>query len=128
MEKTVRLYHWLPRIISILVILLTSIIAIDSNQVTLGVWQQLGNSAINLIPAFAFSTFLIIAWRWELIGGILFTVIGLMLSPYIFIHNYNTELSFLGSLVSIFTLILPFILIGILFIVSFFQKKKHHFF
>ena len=128
MEKSIRLYHWLPRIICLITIVLVSLVALKSYQADISIWQQIGSFAVVMIAPLTFLAFLIVAWRWELIGGIIFTIIGLMLSPYIFLHNYNTEISVWRSLFSIVVLILPFVTIGVLFIVSFFQKKKHHFF
>lgn len=128
MEKSVRLYHWLPRVICILAILFITLLSLNSYQYDSGFLASIGSLIKQLFPSLAFIAILIVAWRWELIGGIIFTTIGLMLSPYIFIHNYNANLSFWRSLLAILLIILPFVIIGVLFIVSFFQKKKHQFF
>jgi len=68
--------------------------------------------------------FLIVAWKWEFIGGIIFIIIGLALSPFIFIKNYNMNESIWMSLGIIMTITIPFVIVGILFLVSHNLKKK----
>jgi hypothetical protein len=34
---------------------------------------------------------LLVASKWEFIGGIIFTAIGIVMSPFIFLHNYNVN-------------------------------------
>jgi hypothetical protein len=44
-----------------------------------------------LIPSIALIIFLIIAWKWGFIGGIIFILIRLGFNPIIFINNYNIK-------------------------------------
>jgi hypothetical protein len=67
---------------------------------------------------------LIIAWKWEFIGGIIFILIALGLSPFIFKHNYNMNHSVDFSLQTVFIIAMPFVVVGILFIVSHFKKRN----
>ena len=119
-----KIYYWLPRIICIFAILFISIFALDAFQPNLTVWQQIGAFLMHLIPSFILMILLLIAWKWEYIGGIIFVIIGLGLSPVVFIHNYNMNNSIWMSLGIICMITLPFALVGILFIVSHFHKKK----
>lgn len=123
-SSTIKIYHWLPRIICILAILFISLFALDAFQPSLSIWQQIVEFLMHLVPSFILTALLIIAWKRELIGGILFTVIGLGFSPVVFIHNYNMNHSVFISLGIIATITLPFIVVGILFISSHFIKKK----
>ena len=124
LSSTIKIYHWLPRIICILAILFISLFALDSFQPDLSIWQQILEFLMHLVPSFILTALLIIAWKWELIGGIIFTVIGLGFSPVVFIHNYNMNHSIYISLGIIAAITLPFIVVGILFISSHFIKKK----
>ena len=124
METKVRIFHWLPRIICIISILFISIFALDSFSGELTIWRQLGDFIMHLIPSFILLAILIIAWKREYIGGILFTLIGLMLSPYVFVLNYNRNHSVSMSLGIVLMITFPLIVVGILFIVSHFIKKK----
>lgn len=125
MEKSIRIFHWLPRIICILAILFVSLFAADAFSPGLTIWQQLGAFFIHLIPSFILLAFLIVAWKWEYIGGIIFTIIGLVLSPIVFLHNYNMNHSVGLSLGIILAITFPFIIVSILFILSCFMKKKN---
>ena len=124
MKTSINLFHWLPRILGILAILFISLFAADAFAPGLTIWQQLGAFLIHLIPSFILLAFLFIAWKWELIGGIIFMVIGLAFTPVIFILNYNRNNSIWLSLVIILTITIPFVVVGILFLVSHRQKKN----
>jgi len=123
-SRTIKIYHWLPCIICILAILFISLFALDAFQPDLSMWQQIGEFLMHLIPSFILTALLIIAWKWELTGGILFAIIGLGFSPVVFMHNYNMNHSIFISLGIIATITLPFIVVGILFISSHFIKKN----
>ena len=125
MEASIRFVHWSPRIICILAILFISLFAADAFAPGLTIWQQLGDFFIHLIPSFILLLFLIVSWKWELIGGIFFTVIGLGLSPFVFMHNYHMNHSISLSLIVILMITFPFVVVGILFIISHFMKKRH---
>jgi hypothetical protein len=125
MKASIGILHWSPRIICILAILFISLFAADSFAPELTIWQQLGDFLIHLIPSFVLLALLIVAWKWEFIGGIIFTVIGLGMSPFIFTHNYRMNHSVGMSLVIILAITFPFFVVGILFIISYFMKKKN---
>jgi hypothetical protein len=124
MKSSIRLFHWLPRILCILAILFVSMFALDSFSPGHTIWQQLGTFFIHLIPTYVLTAILIIAWKWEKIGGIIFIVIGLALSPFVFMLNYNRTNSVWVSLFIIAMITFPFAVVGILFITSYNMKKK----
>ncbi len=125
MNKTLRILHWTPRIICILAILFVSMFALDAFAPGLSIWQQIGGFLIHLIPSFVLLTFLIISWKWEYVGGIIFSIIGLGLSPVVFMINYRMNHSIFESLFIILVITIPFFVVGILFIMSHFMKKKN---
>ena len=125
MKKSIKIFHWLPRIICILAILFISLFAVDAFKPGLTIWQQLGAFVIHLIPSFVLLAFLIIAWKWEYIGGILFIIIGVAASPWVFTHNYEMNHSVWLSLGIIMVITIPFVIVGVLFIISHFLKKKN---
>jgi hypothetical protein len=124
MKTSIRIFHWLPRIICILAILFVSLFALDAFAPGHTLWQQLGDFFIHLIPSFILIASLIVAWQWEFIGGIIFTMIGIGLSPFVFRMNYHRTHSIGVSLAIIFMITIPFVVVGILFIVSHYLKKK----
>lgn len=125
MKTNIKVLHWTPRIICILSILFVSLFALDSFGPDLTIWQQIGDFLMHLIPSFVLIVLLIVAWKWEFIGGIVFTFIGLGFSPFIFMHNYKMNQSVWQSLETIFLITMPFVVVGLLFIVSHSKKKKN---
>lgn len=125
MTRSIRLFHWLPRIICILAILFVSMFAADAFAPGLTIWQQLGAFFMHLIPSFILITILVIAWKWEYVGGIIFIIIGLAFSPMVFSINYRMNHSIWMSLSIILIITVPFVLVGVLFIISHRLKKKN---
>jgi len=124
MGKGYKILFWLPRILAILAILFISMFALDAFEHGLTLWQQIAAFLMHLIPSFILLAVLIIAWKRELLGGIIFLFLGLGLSPIVFLHNYNMNQSVWMSLGIITMITFPFVLVGVLFIVGHRQKKK----
>lgn len=122
--KTIRFYHWLPRILCICAILFISMFSFDVFSTEHPIWYQIGDLMMHLIPSFVLLGLLILAWKKEYLGGIIFMVIGLGLSPFVFNMNYAMNHSVWMSLGVILSITIPFIVIGVLFIISHFKKKK----
>lgn len=118
MKKLKPFLYWLPRILCILAILFVSVFALDAFQPELTLWQQIQGFIMHLIPSFILLLFLLIAWKWELIGGIIFVLIGIVLSPFVYMHNYNMNGSVWMSIGIIAMITFPFIIVGILFILG----------
>ena len=126
MKTSVKIVHWVPRILCILAILFVGMFALDSFSPERTFWQNLGAFFMNLIPTLVLIVLLIIAWNQELIGGIAFAIIGLVMSPFIYSHNFRMNQSVGKSLEVLLIITVPFIIVGILFIVSHYLKKKQN--
>ena len=125
MKRSIKILHWAPRIITILAILYISLFALDSFSPDLTIWQQIGAFLIHLLPSFLLLAVLIVAWKREYLGGIILISIGLGFSPFIFVHNYKMNQSVWMSLMVILVITVPFIIAGILFIISHHKKKRN---
>ena len=125
MKTAFKILQWTPRIICILAILLVSMFALDAFESDQSIWQQISGFLIHLIPTYILVAFLIVAWKWELIGGVLFSLIGLGFAPFIYQHNYHMNHSVWMSLGIILMINFPFIVVGALFMVNHFMKKKN---
>jgi len=100
-----------------------SIFALDSfDHGTFG--EQILAFLMHMIPSFVLMIILAIAWKWELIGGILYILLGIVLSHFIYTHNYRMNHSVWMSLEVIALITFPFILAGVLFLLSYFRDKK----
>jgi hypothetical protein len=124
MKATLKIIHWTPRILCILAIAFIGLFAMDSFDPRFSVQDQILHFMLHSIPAIILILFLITAWKWELIGGMIFMIIGIGFSPIIFSMNYQMNGSAWMSLGIIACITIPFILIGALFILSHFLKKK----
>jgi hypothetical protein len=124
MKKSFRLLHWAPRILCILAILFISMFALDAFGPGLTIWQQIASFLMGMVPSFLLVMLLVFAWKWEFAGGIVFLLIGLGTSPLIFIHNYTRNQSAWLSFNIMLMVCFPFIVVGILFLVNHFRKKR----
>jgi len=122
--KKFQIIHWIPRVLCILAILFLSMFALDAFDPKLTIWQQIGDFMIHMIPSFILVLVLVVAWKWELAGGIIFMIICIGFSPFLFIHNYHMNHSVWWSLLVILMLAFPFFLVGGLFILNHFIKKR----
>jgi hypothetical protein len=118
MKLSLKAYYWVPRILAIMAILFISMFALDSFEAGLTAWQQLQHFVLHLIPSFVLLAVLAVAWRWEHIGGIIYLILGLSLTPFVFAINYHRNHSIWISLMVILVITMPFVLVGILFLVS----------
>jgi prolipoprotein diacylglyceryltransferase len=117
MKPSTKVLHWLPRVLCIFTILFVSLFALDS-------FSNPTAFLIHLIPSFILCAILIIAWRWEKAGGIILTIAGLALCIFVFQMNLRRTHSIAASLMIVLMLCFPFVLAGILFIISDSRKKK----
>jgi len=129
-SKPYKLLYWLPRILAIIAILFVSMFALDTFESGLSPWKQLMAYMMRLIPSYLLVALLILAWHREVVGGVLFIVVGLAFSPAVFMHNYHLNQSVCTSLGCVGVLTFPFVVIGGLFLVHHFKKKfskrKYH--
>jgi len=71
-----RLLYWTPRVLCILFAAFISIFAADVFSEGRGFWQTALALLMHLIPTFFIVAVLIVSWRREWIGGILFILLG----------------------------------------------------
>jgi hypothetical protein len=124
MDRLIKITYWTPRILCILAILLISVFALDSFEPGQTVWHQILAFIIHLIPSFILIILLIVAWKWEKTGGIILFVAGLIWGFFLFRINYIHQRSFLNVFYTFMALSFPFILSGVLFIISHYLKVK----
>lgn len=119
-----KIVFWIPRIIVILAIMFVSMFALDSFTPEKNIWQQLLEFLIHLLPSYILLIVLLIAWKFELTGGILFIIISVGFIPFIYLHNYQMNHSVWISMSIIMMINFPFLLAGILFVWSYIINKK----
>lgn len=124
MKTSTKVLYWTPRILCILAILFISLFALDSFDSDQTVWEHIKAFLIHLTPSFILTAILVVAWKWELIGGIIIAVVGIAFTPFIFSHNYQMNHSLWMSTGIVLFITFPFILVGVLFILSNFLRRK----
>ena len=118
-------FFWLPRAICVVAILFVSMFALDSFDPHLTIWQQILGFLIHLIPSYVLIALLVVAWKWEYVGGILYILLGLGFGVAIFLLNYNRNHFSAGqSLFDAAIIAFPFVLAGVLFVISHNRKQK----
>jgi len=110
-----KVLYWLPRGLTIIFALFLSLFALDSFGEGSPFLYQLAGFLIHLMPIYILIIFLWIAWKWELIGGILFFAAGLFFT--IFFDTYEHIINFL-------VISLPVFIIGALFILSKYYGRR----
>jgi hypothetical protein len=123
MDTTSKILRWVPRVLCILSLLFISMFALDAFDPGLPLSQQIPGFLMHMIPSFILLLALVIAWKWEFIGGIIFATIGLATTPFIYSLNYNRSHSAGPSLMIVCMVCLPFFVVGVLFILSHFRSK-----
>ena len=104
-QQTKGALFWAPRIITILAILFLSSLALDVFEDGTPILEMIAGFLIHLIPSFILIAILVIAWRYERLGGIFFLCVAAAF--FLLLPN-----SFLGNLI----LAGPFLIAGLLFL------------
>ncbi len=127
MKPYQKILRWTPRILCIIAILFISMFAFDAFSPEMTIWQNLGSLLMHLLPSFVLIAFLVVAWTWELTGGILIALVGLAATPFIYNLNFQRTHSVSTSVGVILMVTLPFIITGVLFIISYYVNRKTRF-
>lgn len=93
--------------------------SLDIFQPGLTAWQITIGLFMHNIPVLILLIFLIISWKYEIVGGIVFILAGLL---YIFLLITSSHFEWYMLIWSL-TISGPAFLIGILFMINWFQKK-----
>jgi hypothetical protein len=103
---------WTPRILAILAILFMMMFSLDCFE--MGGKDVLICLVMHNIPAFITIVVLVIAWKWELIGGLLFIAVSVAGTIY-----FNRS----GDNWGVLVIMTPFLVTGILFIVHYYLNR-----
>ena len=111
--------RWSARILMILAILFMMMFSFDVFEMESSFGEKMLGLLMHNIPALILTALLILAWKKELAGGILLLIASFVMMFYF--HSFTNKPS---SLI----VIMPFLLAGILFIVSYLtginEKKR----
>ncbi|MEM4244946.1 MAG: hypothetical protein QXR60_01940 [Candidatus Nanoarchaeia archaeon] len=124
MKNEVRKKHpwvyWTPRILSIIFILFLAMFSLDVFEENYGFWGTILGLFMHNLPALILLVVLLISWKHEIVGGIVFILAGL---AYIFSIIIKPELELYRAF-WVLQISGPAFLIGILFFVNWKLRKK----
>jgi len=101
-----KFWFWFPRVLTIAFIAFLALFALDVFDGSYGFWGTALALFMHLIPNFILTGLLLLAWRWEVVGGWIFICLG---AAVIFV-------SLLNGFPNLIFLIM--VAIGILFLLS----------
>ena len=67
---------WIPRVLTIPFALFLSLFALDAFGGEDSIWMQIVGFIIQLLPTALVVVALVVAWRWEWVGAVLFAALG----------------------------------------------------
>jgi len=105
--------YWTPRIFSVFFILFLALFSLDAGSFI--------GFLIHNIPVIVLSIVLAISWKYEIVGGIVFILAGLL---YIFMLAMNPKFEWYMLSWSV-TIAGPAFFIGVLFLIGW-RKKRYH--
>ena len=116
-KSTKRLLYWSPRVLGILFAVFLSLFALDVFVEGQGVWQTILALLIHLIPVYLVVIVLLIAWRWEWVGAILFSALAIL---YVIMvwgkFHWSVYLAISG----------PLFLVAVLFLLNWILRTELH--
>jgi|ERR1019366_5417000 hypothetical protein len=113
-NQNVGIIGWTARIISIAFAVFISIFAMDVFSEGYGFWNTALALFMHLIPTFLIILILILSWKREWIGGSVYTILGIL---YIVFAWGKFDWSAYALISG------PIFILGILFFISWYQKK-----
>jgi len=106
--------YWLPRILSVGFALFLSLFSLDVFSEYSG-WSALLPFAMHLILPLSALAIALISWKYDLLGAVVFIGFSVF---YIFMVGFGRHWSWYASISC------PAAIVGILFLLSWFQKNK----
>lgn len=125
MEKKINKFvYWAPRILTILFILFLAMFSLDIFEGNYGFWGTIVGLFMHNIPVMILLIALIISWKHELVGVIVFILFGILYTARTLIVGLINQ-PFKWYMLS-YSLIIagPAFLIGILFLIGWLKNKK----
>jgi cell division protein FtsW (lipid II flippase) len=113
--KNKKIIYWLPRISSIAFVLFLSLFALDVFEEYSG-WQAVLGFLMHLLPSFVLLAVILIAWKYDLVGAIAFLASAAF---YVFMAGFDRPWSWYAGISG------PAAVVGILFLLSWLQKRKN---
>jgi len=118
-NKVSKFVYWTPRILSIIFLAFLVLFSLDIFEGNYGFWGTILGLFMHNIPVLILLVVLLISWKHEIVGGIAFILAG-------FLYIFWTMSRVPWYTVISWSMIIagPAFLIGILFFMNWFKKRK----
>ena len=113
-----KIIYWLPRILSLLFVGFLFLFSLDVFSEGLGFWQVAWGLFIHNIPALVLLAIVIVSWKYEIVGGVVFILAGLLYIIAVFRNPF--EWYYLSWVITISG---PAFLVGILYLINWRKKR-----
>lgn len=100
--------YWSPRICSILLVAFMSLFALDVFQEGLSLREMLLAFLMHMLPMITLAIVVVIAWRWEWVGAVIFGLAGVLIS----ILTFRNGMQGVATILSIGA---PLLMVGLCF-------------
>ena len=114
MKKLKAILYWLPRLLSVAFVLFLSLFALDVFDGNTG-WNLVAALFMHLLPSLILLVVIMIAWKYDLVGAAVFLIFA---GWYVWTVGFDRHWSWYASISG------PAALVGILFLISWWQKKN----
>jgi hypothetical protein len=111
-----RLLFWMPRILCILFAVFVSLFAFDVFGEGDAFWKTILALLLHLIPTGIILIVLAVSWRWEWVGAIIFSALGVL---YIVMFWGRFKWWYVYLPISV-----PLFLVGFLFLINWLYRKQ----
>lgn len=121
-NKINKFLYWAPRILAIFFICFLALFSLDIFDMRLGFWETALGLFMHNIPALILLVVLLISWKREIIGGIIFTLAGTFYAAMMSLEILKDP-SKKEMLSAILVIAVPALIIGVLFTINWFKKR-----
>lgn len=122
-KKINKFIYWTPRILSLLFICFLALFSLDVISPDLSPGQIVLGLFMHNIPVFILLIVLLISWKREIVGGVVFILAGALYVVMILMNIFRN--SFEWYMLSwVLTIAGPAFLVGALFIVNWLKKRN----
>src|SRR3989344_266495 len=111
----IKIVYWLPRVLSVAFVLFLSLFALDVFDYYRG-WEVVAALFMHLLPSFVLLAVIAVAWRFELVGTVVFIFAAF---GYIWLVGFDRHWTWYAFISG------PAFLLGMLYFISWAAKKKY---
>ncbi len=115
--------YWTPRVLAIVFLGFLAMFSLDIFEGNYGFWGTVVGLLMHNIPVIVLAIVLAIAWKREIVGGVVFVLAGLFYITLIW-RNMMMHPGQPGTILSSLIITGPALVIGILFAINWVKKEK----